>query len=620
MSQERSISSDSLIDLRQSFYSLNLDQNSDQLNLNSLNLNENNSETNLSQIDQEENINSSIDLMATSFNNQTVYFHPSFLQLNSSPQSINAQEVNSIELNTLSNDDRPINNETTNQTIKENNSESATTAPPSQTTVNQISNSETIKNLSTRTPLNHKTSFQWDLYNDRNQVLNELRKKQKFIDIQLITDDGYSEFVHSTVISALGQGLAKCIFTLKNDPKTPCIVMNSDNESLKNHIKQIHLHGISGAVLKVIINCAYTGYIETDDKQIVWSILDIAERFSMNDLLRACCTYLIYQLNVDNCIKLLHLGIKFKHQLRTSSWNFIRLKFDRIVNECADYIHLSIDEVTKLLEDDHLNTVTGEQIVWTGICRWILSDLFNRTKYLNRLLEKLRFGRLPLDFIENVIAKEPLLIEIDNGVFNFTNGESNQTEKNEKINNKTTGVGGGGTSITNGSVNEEMINSINSTNEMIKSKNSKDTRSLELIKKSSNHENAQLLNFEDTKMPKVMSLIERMICIRKNRQNQYKTDNRNLLVDLNPYFVRPRVPAEVIFVIGGWQENMITTLIETYDVRTDMWLESHISLEYTRAYHGLEVLNGFLYIIGGTNGNKTLSSMHCFNPNNGKFE
>lgn len=592
MSQERSIwSSDSLIDLHQSLYSLNLDQSSDQINLNGLNLNDNNSELNAQ-------ASSDLTVLDLSSSGQTVHFHPSFLQLNSSPQSsnhqLNLQDSNLIELNTLKNDARKKNEDVA-----------------AGTNVNQ-STSRTIQIIQNLRPKNKpfKTSFEWEIYYDRNRVLKELRNNRNFVDIQLIADDGYSEYVHSTVISALGKGLATCIFNLKENPKTQCaIVMESD--SVENHIKQIHLQGISGPVLKVIVNCAYTGYIdiETDDKQVVWSILELAERFAMVDVLKACCTYLIYQLNIDNCIKLLHLGIKFKHKLRTAAWNFIRLKYDRIVNECADYIHLSIDELTKLLEDDHLNTVTGEQIVWLGICRWILADLFTRTKYLNRLMEKLRFGRLPLEYLEDVIAKEPLLIEIDNGVFNLNNGESNQNDQNDKP------------TKTVIKSNESMPKEIKS-NEIIHFKSSKEnnlkTDAISTFIEKSSQENLQSLNFDDANTSRVLSLVKRMICIRKNRQNQYKTDNRNLLVDLNPYFVKPRVPAEVIFVIGGWQENMITTLIETYDVRTNMWLESHISLEYTRAYHGLELLNGLLYIIGGTNGNKTLSSMHCFNPNNGK--
>ena len=606
MSQERSISSDSLLDLRQSYYSLNLDQSADQINLDGLNLNESSSETDV----QMEN--RGVSVISLLNDNQTVYFHPSFLHLNTDQPSnqLTIADANSIELSTLSTLSNPMESTVGTSEANDNNQQHGSQEVPgnpesSRTNGNQANaqtsggpDSSGLQMENLRNLLNFKTSFEWEMYSDRNQVLKELRKNRKFVDVQLIAADGYSEYAHSTVVSALGEGLANRILASRLDDRTPCVVVNSGN--LQNHIKQIHLRDLSGPVLKVIVNCAYTGYIETDDKQVVWSIIEVAERFAMHDVVKACCSYLIYQLSIDNCIKLFHLGIKFKHKLRTAAWNFIRLKFDRIVNECADYIHLSVDELTGLLKDDHLNTVTGEQIVWQAICRWILADLFNRANYLNRLLEKLRFGRLPLEYLEEVVVKEPLLIEINNGTFSRANNEgiSLINEKTASTNEK---PGKSSGLIASGKQDTD----ISGSNTFVIQKIGQD--------------NMQTLNFDETSTAKCLSLVKRMLCIRKNIKNQYKTDNRGLLVDLNPYFVRPRISAEVIFVIGGWQDNMITTLIETYDVRTNMWLESHISLKYTRAYHGLEVLNGYLYVIGGTNGNKTLSSMHCFDPNNGRW-
>lgn len=577
MSQDRSISSDSLTDLRQ-FYALNSDCSLNEINLDGLNLNESGSENDV----QMENRDASLDLLN---DNQSIYFHPSFLQLNSSPPS--SRSANGMELDTLAismNSSRVNDQQNGNQEI---NTESYTVSQANQATNSVPGELKSLQNL-----FNFRTSFEWEMYSNRNQVLKELRKNRKFVDVQLIAGDGYSEYAHSTVVSALGKGFANRIITSKQDLQTPCAVLESGN--LKNHIKQIHLQDLSGPVLKVIVNCAYTGYIETDDKQVVWSIIDVAERFAMDDVVKACCTCLIYQLSIDNCVKLFHLGISFKHKLRTAAWNFMRLKFDRIVNECADYVHLSVDELIGLLKDDHLNTITGEQIVWQGICRWILADLFSRANHLNRLLEKLRFGRLPLQYLEEVVEKEPLLIEINNGTFN-------NSEKSPLL--------------------KPSCETSDTSNSLVAPKAGKQnvSGSNSLVIQKTSQDNLQKLDFGEASALKCLNLVKQMICIRKNTQNQYKTDNRNLLVDLNPLFVRPRIPAEVIFVIGGWQDNMITTLIETYDVRTDMWLESHISLKYTRAYHGLEVLNGMLYVIGGTNGNKTLSSMHCFDPSNGRY-
>lgn len=39
-----------------------------------------------------------------------------------------------------------------------------------------------------------------------------------------------------------------------------------------------------------------------------------------------------------------------------------------------------------------------------------------------------------------------------------------------------------------------------------------------------------------------------------------------------PEIARPRVPHEILFVIGGWSGNSTASLMETYDTRADRWV------------------------------------------------
>ena len=43
-------------------------------------------------------------------------------------------------------------------------------------------------------------------------------------------------------------------------------------------------------------------------------------------------------------------------------------------------------------------------------------------------------------------------------------------------------------------------------------------------------------------------------------------------VDLTNPIARPRVPHEIMFVIGGWSGGSPTNVIETYDTRADRWI------------------------------------------------
>jgi len=43
-------------------------------------------------------------------------------------------------------------------------------------------------------------------------------------------------------------------------------------------------------------------------------------------------------------------------------------------------------------------------------------------------------------------------------------------------------------------------------------------------------------------------------------------------VDLTNPIARPRVPHEIMFVVGGWSGGSPTNVIETYDTRADRWI------------------------------------------------
>ena len=54
----------------------------------------------------------------------------------------------------------------------------------------------------------------------------------------------------------------------------------------------------------------------------------------------------------------------------------------------------------------------------------------------------------------------------------------------------------------------------------------------------------------------------------------------------NP-LTRPRVPHEVLFVIGGWSGGSPTNVVETYDTRADRWVHCAFAQDAgARAYHG----------------------------------
>lgn len=81
----------------------------------------------------------------------------------------------------------------------------------------------------------------------------------------------------------------------------------------------------------------------------------------------------------------------------------------------------------------------------------------------------------------------------------------------------------------------------------------------------------------------------------------------------NP-LLRPRVPHDILFAIGGWTAGSPTNFIETYDTRADRWLLSRDCDKVPRAYHGICQIDGLIYMIGGFDGNEHFSTVRSFDP------
>lgn len=118
------------------------------------------------------------------------------------------------------------------------------------------------------------------------------------------------------------------------------------------------------------------------------------------------------------------------------------------------------------------------------------------------------------------------------------------------------------------------------------------------------------------------------------KAHEYVKDNadcKDLLIsalseiyDLNSYgqtssansnpLTRPRLPYAILFAIGGWSRGSETSAIETYDSRTDKWLNIPWEQENPVAFHGSAYLKGHVYVIGGFDGTAAFNIVNRFDP------
>lgn len=85
------------------------------------------------------------------------------------------------------------------------------------------------------------------------------------------------------------------------------------------------------------------------------------------------------------------------------------------------------------------------------------------------------------------------------------------------------------------------------------------------------------------------------------------------VTDPNNRMSRPRVPYELLFVVGGWSGGTPTNLLEIYDTKADSWLVSPYHDTGARAYHGCVTIGHCIFVIGGFDGVEYFNSCRVFN-------
>ncbi|KAH9381801.1 hypothetical protein HPB48_009791 [Haemaphysalis longicornis] len=119
---------------------------------------------------------------------------------------------------------------------------------------------------------------------------------------------------------------------------------------------------------------------------------------------------------------------------------------------------------------------------------------------------------------------------------------------------------------------------------------------------------AQPLVREDEKALEVLNVI-------KGSQNMEATDNADW--GFRPYladrrWLQPRIPRDVIFMFGGWTGGATNNLL-TYNCRSRRWVLHPSQYTPPRAYHGVAMLDGLVYFIGGFDGRSCYHSVVCLN-------
>ncbi|XP_047208077.1 kelch-like protein 10 isoform X2 [Girardinichthys multiradiatus] len=179
--------------------------------------------------------------------------------------------------------------------------------------------------------------------------------------------------------------------------------------SVQSTGKQVHFFpNVSPNVMELILEYAYTSSVVVTEDNVV-ELLAEADRFAIKGIIQACCDFLQQKLCSKNCINTWKLAAHYKFlNLKEKAYLYILQHFEEVVELCADFLQLSVEQLEDLIGRNELN-VRKERFVFEAILHWVKFAPEEREGSMGTLLNKVRLLLMPPDYLVDTVSKKNLV-------------------------------------------------------------------------------------------------------------------------------------------------------------------------------------------------------------------
>lgn len=182
-------------------------------------------------------------------------------------------------------------------------------------------------------------------------ILNELRKQGQLTDAIIKVEDGHFE-VHRAIMSA-------------SSPYFRALFTNGMNETDQ---REVYIPGIGADMMGLIVEYAYTRDAPVGSENVE-RLLPAADQFHVLGLVKACSTFLMKQVGIENVIGIRHFARHyFCSALDRTCQRFLMENFVQVATHGNELLTLSLDDFVEILESDDLN-VKNEEFTFEIIMR-----------------------------------------------------------------------------------------------------------------------------------------------------------------------------------------------------------------------------------------------------------
>ena len=218
---------------------------------------------------------------------------------------------------------------------------------------------------------------------------NDRKTSAKYCDISLIVDE-HKYPAHKCIFGLLSPFFDK-MFSIEMKERY-------DNEAV--------IKGISKEVFEAILDLIYTGSVVLNMEN-VFGIIEAAHYMDLPYIKECCSTYLGKNITTENWSGILAYGKRYGYEvlLEKVDENLVEIFTDII--ELGNFVDLEKDDLKHLLGLEKKFEL--EEKVYEAVIGWIRHEVTNREQHAEELLSLLKFSKMPLDFLTQVVAKEKLL-------------------------------------------------------------------------------------------------------------------------------------------------------------------------------------------------------------------
>ncbi|XP_066274708.1 kelch-like protein 24 [Branchiostoma lanceolatum] len=172
----------------------------------------------------------------------------------------------------------------------------------------------------------------------------------------------------------------------------------SGHHESKEH--KVTIHEVSPGALQLLVDYAYTSKVTITEDNAV-KLLEGANFFRFPPVRDACVTFILNNLSAKDCLQILQVGNMLSCPDLEKKARLCALNEFAAVSKTPEFLSMTKDQLITLISSDDLNAT--EEVVYEAVMAWINHDTRKRKKEMRELMELVRFPFMDkLYFMENV--------------------------------------------------------------------------------------------------------------------------------------------------------------------------------------------------------------------------